>query len=197
MAGCTNEEVEMDEDVLVVSRWWSFLLRGIIAIAVGLILLFWTGATVKVLAYVVGIFALLDGLVNVILSIMKAVDKERWVWTLVWGLIGLLLGGLIISRPGAVLGVIVILAGLWVILMGVIFLAFSFDMPPDSGRGWIGILGFLIIVVGILILAYPAGSVYAVAVLIAIYALIKGVFEIIIAFRVRSIGKKIEKAAGI
>jgi uncharacterized membrane protein HdeD (DUF308 family) len=73
-------------------------------------------------------------------------------------------------------------------------LASSVDMPPNTGRGWLGLLGILSVAIGIIILAYPYGSVYAAAVLIAIYALVVGLMDIIVAFY--ALGKKheIEKA---
>ena len=184
----------MEEGVINVSRWWSFLIRGIIAIAVGLILLFWTGATARVIADIVGIFLIVDGVVNVILSIMRAVDKERWATTLIWGLIGILIGGIIISRPAVLLTLIVVLVGLWAIIMGIVMLAGSVEMPPKTGRGWVGFLGLLSLALGIIILVYPYGSAYAAAVIIGIWALVVGFLDIFISFFALARKHEIEKA---
>ena len=46
-------EEEMEEGVIVLRRWWSYLLRGIIALAVGVVLIAWTGASARVLADIV------------------------------------------------------------------------------------------------------------------------------------------------
>ena len=184
----------MEEGVIVLRRWWSYLLRGIIALIVGVILIAWTGATARVLADIVGIFLLLDGVVNIILAIMRAVNKEKWAWTLVWGLIAILFGGIIISRPAVLYTLIVVLVGLWAIIMGIIMLAGSLEMPPHTGRGWVGLLGILSVILGIVILVYPYGSVYAAAVLIAIYALVVGLFDIVLAFYAMAKKHEIEKA---
>jgi len=184
----------MEEGVIILNRWWSYLIRGIIAIIVGVMLLAWTGATARVIADIVGLFAILDGLVNVILSIMRAVDKEKWVGTLIWGLVGILIGGIIISRPAVLLTIIVVLVGLWAIIMGIVMLVGSVEMPPHTGRGWVGLLGILSVGLGIIILAYPYGSVYAAAVLIGIYALVVGCFDIFLAFYTMAKKHEIEKA---
>jgi len=184
----------MEEGVIVLRRWWSYLLRGIIALVVGVILIAWTGASARVLADIVGIFLMLDGIVNVILSIMRAVDKEKWAWTLVWGLIAILIGAVIISRPAVLYTLIVVLVGLWAIIMGIVMFAGSLEMPPHSGRGWVGLVGALSVVLGIIILVYPYGSVYAAAVLIGIYALVVGVFDIFLAFYAMVKRHEIDKA---
>ena len=87
-----------------------------------------------------------------------------------------------------------VLVGLWAIIMGIIMLAGSLDMPPHTGRGWVGLLGILSVILGIVILVYPYGSVYAAAVLIGIYALVVGVFDIVLAFYAMGKKHEIEKA---
>ena len=183
----------MEEGLVIGRSWWSFLLRGIIAIAFGIILLAYTGATVKNLTIIVGLFAMIDGIVNVVLSIVLATRKERWGWTLAWGLFGLLLGAIIISHPGVAVEVVAILAGIWAVVVGIAVLALAFDMPPMSGRGAVGVLGVLSIIIGIVILVYPFGSVYALSVLVAIYALIAGVFDLFLSFYVKRMQHKLSK----
>ena len=66
---------------------------------------------------------------------------------------------------------------------------------PTAGRlGWVGFLGIVSLILGILILVYPYGSVYAAAVLIGIYALVVGVFDIVLAFYAMGKKHEIEKA---
>ena len=43
------------------SIWWSFLLRGLFAIALGLFALFWPALSLSVLVIAVGIYCLVDG----------------------------------------------------------------------------------------------------------------------------------------
>jgi len=41
--------------------WWGFLLRGLAAIAFGVLALLWPSATLAVLVYMFGAYAFLDG----------------------------------------------------------------------------------------------------------------------------------------
>ena len=189
----------MDEEVVMVElltrSWWSFLVRGIIAIALGIILIAWPAPTVKVFIIIFGLFVLIDGLVNVIRSIVLASRKERWGWTLVGGLLGFLIGAIILAHQEFALSFVVILVGIWAIIMGVSELAIAFDMPPESGRGLVGLLGVLSLIIGIIILVYPFGSVYALMVVLAIYAFFAGLYLIFLAFYALGAQRKLKKEA--
>lgn len=184
------------EEGIINRSWWSFLLRGIVAIAFGIILLAWTGATVGTIIVLVGLLALIDGVVNVILAVVRATRKEKWGWTLAAGLIGFLLGAVIIAHPEFTFEVVAVLVGIYAVAMGIAMLAFAFDLPAMSGRGWVGVLGALSIIIGIIILVYPFGSAYTVSVLVAIYALAVGIFDIFLTFFALGRQRKVKKEVG-
>ena len=46
-------------------HWWLFLLRGLFAIAFGVLVLMWPGATVVALMAFVAAYALVDGIVTI------------------------------------------------------------------------------------------------------------------------------------
>jgi uncharacterized membrane protein HdeD (DUF308 family) len=173
------------EGNLLARRWWSYLLRGLLAIAFGIILLAWPGATVLVLLVVFGIFAVIDGIVDVILAIALASDKQQWGWTLVKGVVGLLIGIVILTRPDVALTVVVVLIAIWAILSGFIELAAAFDMPPDSGRGFVGLFGAISVIVGVLLLAVPFTTVFVFIVIVGIYAIVAGIIGFILSFVMR------------
>lgn len=183
----------MEEVDVVMESWWSFLLKGIIAIIFGIILLSWPGATVKTLVIIVGLFALIDGLVNIIRSFVLMARKERWGWALGGGLIGFLLGAIILRHQEFALAFVIILVGIWIILMGIIELSMAFDMPPKSGRGILAVFGIILVALGIIVLVYPFGSAYALMVVIAIYALIAGIFDIGFSFYAMAEQRKMKK----
>ena len=186
----------MEEVDVVMSNWWSYLLKGIIAIIFGLILVSWPGATIKVLVIIVGLFALIDGLVNVIRAFVLMSRKQPWGWTLAGGLIGFLLGAIILRHQEFALSFIVILVGIWIILTGIVELAAAFDMPPKSGRGILAVFGILLLALGIIVLVYPFGSAYALMVVIGIYAFVVGIFDIGFSIYAKSEEHKIKKELG-
>lgn len=188
----------MGEEVVFIDRsWWSFLVWGIISLAFGIVLIAYPGATAKTFFWLFGIFVLLYGLVAIIKGIVHLFKKEKWLWTFVWGIVGFLIGGVVLGHLDKAtvdtLWFLAILVGIWVLLMGVVLLANVFDMPPNSGRGWLGILAVIAVIFGIVILVYPFGSVYTLMVILGIFALITGVFDVIIAFYALAMEHKTKK----
>jgi uncharacterized membrane protein HdeD (DUF308 family) len=168
------------EATVILRNWWSFALRGVIAIIFGIILLAWPAATLKVLITIIGILMLIDGFANMIRSAVLAGRKERWGWTLVEGLVGVLIGAIILAHMEFTVAFVAILAGIWVLILGIAQIALAFDLPPNTGRGILGVVGIISIAFGIVIVVYPFGSVYALTVLIGIYALVKGALDIVV-----------------
>ena len=173
------EEVEVD---VVSVSWWSFLIRGIIALAFGIVMIAYPSATAKTFFWLFGLFVLVYGLVDLIRGLVRLFKKEKWFATFAWGAVGFVIGGIILGNldkaTGGLLWVMAILVGIWVIILGIVELASAFDLPAGTGRGWIGALGVISIIFGILILAYPFGSVYALMVVIGIYAILAGCIDI-------------------
>ena len=189
----------MEEVDIVSASWWSFLLRGIIALAFGIVMIAYPSATAKTFFLLFGLFVLVYGLVDLIRGIVHLFKKQKWFATFAWGAVGFIIGGIILGNLDqaslGILWVMAILVGIWVIVLGVVELAAAFDLPPETGRGWIGMLGVISIIFGIIILAYPFGSVYALMVVIGIYAILAGIFDIVmsiyIPIKVRKMNKEI------
>jgi uncharacterized membrane protein HdeD (DUF308 family) len=57
-----------------------------------------------------------------------------------------------------------------------------------QGRGWTIFMGLLSIVAGIVVLVYPAISLATLAIVLGFWLLVFGVMEIVLAFRLRSLG---------
>lgn len=183
--------VVMVEEVAT-PKWWSFLLRGLIAIAFGIILLAWPAATTKVLVVLFGIFVILLGLVIIAGAISEARAKENYFWTLVLGILSIGIGILAIVYPGlATIGILVIIAA-WAIVSGFILVVGAIEAPVDKKVKWsLGLVGALSLIVGIVLLVFPNMSVFTVIIIVAAYALAHGILLIIVSFWARSLEKEL------
>lgn len=182
----------MEVDILYRS-WWSYIARGILALIFGILFIAYPGATLKTFITIVGIFLIIDGLVNVVRSIVFLFRKEPWGGTLVWGIVGLLLGAILINHTEFTLGFVAILLGIWVIIMGIAEIAVSIDMPPNSGRGFLAVFGVISLAFGIVILAWTAETVYALMVILGIYLLFMALMDFIISIYALRFQHKEEK----
>jgi uncharacterized membrane protein HdeD (DUF308 family) len=193
LASPSPEKGEVMEPVYIgVKNWWSYLIRGVIAIAFGVILIAWPESTIKVLAYLVGILAILDGVIETAWAVYLAFKKEKMGLVLARGLFGLLVGILLLTKTNFTLTLVVILVGMWAVASGIIELMASFEMPPMSGRGLFAVGGALSIIIGILLLALPLQTVYAIIVIFCILLFVGGIIRLVFAFYARKYEKQIK-----
>jgi uncharacterized membrane protein HdeD (DUF308 family) len=103
--------------------WWLTLITGILAIAVGAILL-WAPAKTKVETYqlliaLLALYWLISGVASII---SMFVDHTAWGWKLFTGIVSILAGGAILMYPvaaGVALPTIMVLVlGLWGLMRG-------------------------------------------------------------------------------
>jgi uncharacterized membrane protein HdeD (DUF308 family) len=166
------------------SIWWLFLLQGIAAIALGLMLITAPSATLVVLMTFLGFFWLIEG----ILALVHVfVDRTvPWIWSLLVGIVGISAGVLVVRHPLlaalTVPTVLVIILGVQGLIMGAI------EIIGGLSGGGIGsfILGVINLLIGVLLLGSPMAAALAVPVVFGVLLLIEGVGLIIWAFRIRT-----------
>ena len=101
------------------------------------------------------------------------------------------MGILLLTKTGFSLAIVVAFIAIWAIVSGFVEFIASLEMPPDSGRAWMGVSGVISVILGILLLALPLETVYAVIVILAAFLLVGGVIHIVLAFYARKVGKEL------
>lgn len=169
--------------------WWLTLITGIMAIIVGLILL-WSPAKTKIEAYqllvfFLGFYWLIEGIFDIV---SMFIDHSMWGWKLFIGIISILAGATLLMYPVASALVLprifTLVLGIWGLIYGVILIIIAF-----RGGGWgAGILGGLGILFGLaLMLTYTVpGMGLSMLWAAAVFGVIGGIVLIFQAFRQRS-----------
>ena len=101
--------------------------------------------------------------------------------SIITGLLMIVLGGLFLARPGLSLASIIWLTGIFAIAYGV-FLVIAGIAGRHDGGGWAVAGGVLAVIMGIVVLAWPAATSLAVLYIIAAWAIISGIADIAGAF---------------
>jgi uncharacterized membrane protein HdeD (DUF308 family) len=169
-------------------NWRTFVLRGAIAILVGLIALFQPGLTLVALVLLVGFWALFDGVMAIAHSFAAAQAHEPW-WPLVLiGLLGITTGLITLRWPGVTELALLLIIAYWAILTGLLEIVAAIRLRHEiQGEWWLILGGIASVVFGVVLLISPVSGALAVIWLIGVYAIFFGVTLVMLGFRLRSI----------
>jgi uncharacterized membrane protein HdeD (DUF308 family) len=116
---------------------------------------------------------------------MAALSRNWWLVVL-RGVIAILFGLAAFLWPGATGLVLILLFGGYALVDGIIALITGFSRVKDSPRWWVFLVeGLIGIIAGVVAFLYPGLAGVALLSLIAAWAILTGVFEIVAAIRMR------------
>ncbi len=105
---------------------------GLIALVLGLILVFKGDFTINFIAILWGIGFIISGLIRIVVAIAER--GYGWGWRLVLGFLGLGLGAVMVANPTTTAGVVVFVVGLSSILTGITWIVMSFSLRSAPKR---------------------------------------------------------------
>ena len=162
-------------------NWWLFVVLGVICLVTGILAIVWPGITLLTLGILLGIYLLISAILEIIDAIVG--EPGGRALSAILGIISLIAGLICIRRPGESLLAIVIVAGIYLIAEGVIRVIRAFAGPaPPLARA----LGLLDVVAGIVIISWPDIGLVTLAIFFAVTMVVRGVFAIVIGFKLRS-----------
>jgi uncharacterized membrane protein HdeD (DUF308 family) len=170
---------------LFARHWWVFLLRGLLALVLGIMAFRRPVWTLGVLVLGFAIYAIFEGLSALFAAIRGwSYSRDRWL-LLLEAVAGLGVGILTLHRPGITLFVLMLFIAVWALATGILRIVEAVNLWGVSGRGWLAVSGVASIILALLVLFRPLTGVLATVSIIGIYALILGVTEIVLAFSLR------------
>ena len=196
------------DDVIAVSGfiksvWWLWLVRGILAIILGILIFVWPQQVVTTLIWIFGLYLLIDGIVSVFRAFGIRKEDRTWGWALTGGIVSVIAGLIILFHPGvsaAIIGLFV----LWVIAIWAVGGIFGIPAAATGAKGGARVLGIILaalaivfgIILAISLFNTPEKALSGLVWLVALYAVISGIVLIIGSFIARSEASKALKAAG-
>jgi uncharacterized membrane protein HdeD (DUF308 family) len=109
-------------------RWWWLLLEGLVGIAVGVLTFFWPGITALALGYLVVIWAIATGILEIGAAVRMRADVPGEILFFVTGLLSIALGVILALQPFTGLIAAVYLMGFYALLAGFLMIALSFRL---------------------------------------------------------------------
>jgi uncharacterized membrane protein HdeD (DUF308 family) len=174
----------------------SLILRGLASVAIGIFILARPMASAAALALVIALWALFEGIANIVHAIDLRRVVPHWWALLLTGLISAVFGvAALYYYPGLSLSFAVIWAALWLISVGVLGIFVSMqEKRMGASWGWTLVLGIITIAFGVLALMYPHITVAGLVGLLAAYLIAIGVAELAAAFQLQSWENRIQRS---
>jgi uncharacterized membrane protein HdeD (DUF308 family) len=180
-----------------VGRHWGWVLTfGVVTLLAGLLTLAWPGRTIVVVAVLFGIQLVVAGIFRFIAAL--AADEESGGSRALLALLGVLsfIVGLYALRNVLVtIAALALLLGIFWIVNGAVETFAALSHRGMQGRGWTIFMGLLSVVAGVTVLVYPGISLATLAVVLGFWLLVYGIMEIVLAFRLRSVGQEATRIA--
>jgi len=172
---------------ILTRHWWLLVLRGLAAIAFGVLTWLRPGISLAALILLFGAYALVDGVLGVWMAIAGRKMNEYWWVLLLAGLVGIGVGVVAFLAPGITALALLFYIALWAIATGVLQIVAAIRLRQEiQGEWWLILAGLASVVFGGILMARPAAGALSLLWLIATYAVVFGVLLLLLAFKARS-----------
>jgi uncharacterized membrane protein HdeD (DUF308 family) len=168
---------------MLASSWQSTLVVGVATLILGIIVSFHPTGSLNVVAVLFGVLMILSGIFHLI----RVFDPEELnrVWAGISGLLFIVIGVILIRHLHLSRALIGLFIGITWIVQGLGAIIGGAAGGARGGRGWWIAIGLVSIVAGIVVVATPTSSLNVLAVLLGIWFIIMGIFEIAGGFMLR------------
>lgn len=172
----------------------SLIVRGILAVAVGIMALAWPEVTVLALVILFAVYAFMAAGLEAVRAFSSA-KAGPVLGHLLLGLVDIAAGVIALAWPGPTALVLAIIVGVWAVAAGVVEFAAAFGSAETAGTRALYILGGLATVAfGVVVCARPGIGVITLALLFGLFNLIYGAWMLVQGIELRQTGKTIRSA---
>jgi uncharacterized membrane protein HdeD (DUF308 family) len=167
-------------------NWWATVLRGLVAIGLGIFAwvrpdIFWAS-----LVLVVGAYLLVDGLFTIVAAI-SGETGDRWLH-LLEGIAGVGASAILFLYPDRAGTAIVLVVGGWAVVTGVLEIISAVRLRKEIEDEWLlGIGGVLSVGLGVLLIARPQFGQVTTTYVLGRYGIIFGIVLVLLGFRLRGL----------
>jgi uncharacterized membrane protein HdeD (DUF308 family) len=168
------------------ANWRALALRGLVALLFGLVVLFWPGLVLAVLALLFGLYAVVDGAITFVPALRSSDQSTRRWLPLTEGAVGIIAGLLALFWPGLTIHGLVYVIAAWALVTGVLKILTAIMLGGEVENGWLLTgSGALSVLFGVLLAVLARSEVSYLAPLVGAFAVVVGLALIVFAFRLR------------
>ncbi len=175
--------------------WKSTLVSGLLSLILGGLVLAWPGKSVLVAAIVFGAYLLVTGVAQVIFAFSLHVSAGSRILLFISGAASLILAVLAFRHFGTDPLIAILLLAIWIgvgfIFRGVATTISAISDPNLPGRSWSIFVGVVSLLAGIVVLASPFASIVTLAIVVGVWFVVIGVFEVVSSFGIRKASRNL------
>lgn len=170
--------------------WWLLLLRGVAAVAFGVLTFIWPQISLLTLIMVYGIYAFVDGILALVAAIRGGGMVPRW-WLALAGVVSILTAIVVFAWPDLTALILVYMIGFWSILRGALEIIGAIRLRNEISNEWsLGAAGLLSVIFGLILVFMPGAGAIGLLWLIATWAVLFGLLLIWVAFRLKKLAAR-------
>jgi len=163
--------------LLMAESWQATVVLGVLTLILGIIVSFHPTGSLNVVAVLLGILMILSGIFHLIR--IFGPGEEHRIWLGIAGLLFIVIGVVLIRHLHLSVALVGLFVGLTWVVQGVTALIGGIAGGAREGRAWWITFGVVSLIAGIVVTATPVSSLTVLAVLLGIWFIIMGIFEII------------------
>ncbi len=168
------------------SAWQLLLLIGVLAVALGVIVLAWPGKTLFVAGVLFGIYLVVSGFGYVFAAFGSHAGAAMRVLTFLTGVVSVVLGFFCFRDKFEAVTLLAIWIGVSWLFRGMTLLAAALSFDHLPGRGWQVLSGLIIVVGGAVMIVSPLDSIAILTLVAGCWLIAIGIVDIVNALQVRS-----------
>ena len=166
--------------------WWVLALRGLAAVLFGILAFIWPGITIFTLVLLFGAYALVNGVLALVIAFKGPRRVRRFGSLIFGGLISVAAGVIAFIWPGMTAFSLVIVIAAWAIVNGVAEIAAAIRLRKEITGEWLLVVaGIASILLGIALFLNPFIGALVLVWWIGGFAFAFGILLIVLGFRMR------------
>jgi uncharacterized membrane protein HdeD (DUF308 family) len=178
------------------SAWELLLLIGVVAVALGVIVLVWPGKTLVVAGVLFGIYLVVSGIGYVFAAFGAHTGAAMRVLMFITGVVSLVLGFFCFRDKLESILLLALWIGISWVFRGLTLLAAALSFDHLPGRGWQVLAGVIIVIGGGVLIIYPMDSIQILTLVAGWWLIVIGIIDVIDALQVRHRTKQVAKSLG-
>ena len=178
-----DNDMQTSPHSALAASWQATLAVGTLTLILGLIVSFHPTGSLNVVAVLLGILMILSGTFHLI-RMFESKEMHR-VWLGIAGLMFIVVGVVLIRHLDLSRALIGLVIGITWIVQGLTALIGGMAGDVREGRAWWILFAVVSVIAGLVVITAPASSLNVLAILLGIWFVIMGIFEIIGALMLR------------